>query len=282
MSYAKIILGIIGIAAGAISGCVHIAVETGDSATGERGSSYQHCKCEHAHIRSVLGITDEVLADTNRFLLGEMRYGHPVKLDKPLLGCTEARLYLDEMGLLRRTDARKSPHRLRSVKLRRILPDDATSDTLIREAKGVIGEIAGWLDVESPDIELVDVGEWRNKFGRFSVIGRVQTNICFDLADEQKITVQLVEGSYVIRDGKAMRASPSQIEVDVTYNRELRNTGISPRRQESTNETVKVEKELDIGEDCADKLAKAIRREIDERAARRKKPIQPQPTKLQP
>jgi len=218
-----------------------------------------------------------VLADTNRFLLGAIRYGHPVKLDKPLWGCTEARLYLDEMGLLRRTDARKSPHRLRSVKLRRILPDDATSDTLIREAKGVIGEIAGLLDVESPDIELVDVGEWRNKFGRFSVIGRVQTNICFDLADEQKITVQLVEGGYVIRDGKAMLASPSQIEVDVTYNRELHNTGISPRRQESTNETVKVEKELDIGEDCADKLAKAIRREIDERAARRKKPTEQQP-----
>jgi len=277
MNYTKTILGIIGIAAGAICGCVHRTVEVGDSAMSEGGSIYQHCKCEHVHIRSVLGIMDEVLADTNRFPLGAMRYGVDVKLDKPILGCTDARFDFDEMDQSRRSDVQKMPHRLRNVELKRVLPDDATADTLLREAKSVIDEIAGWLDVEPPEIELVDVGEWRNEFGSFLVIDRVRTNICFDLADEQKIIVHLLEGGYVIRDGRAILVNPPQIEVNIAYNYELFNVGVACCRQESTNDTVKVEKELDIGDDCADKLAKANRREIDEHAARRKKSTKPKP-----
>ena len=258
----------------AMCGCVHRVATTGDCEEGTCG--YQHCRCEHAHMRSVLGISDEVLADTNRFQFGAMRCGIDVKLDRPILGCKVARFYLDEMDQSKRLDARKMLHRLRSVELESVLPDDATSDTLLREAKGVVGEIAGWLDVEPPDIELVNVSEWRKEFGRLPVC-RPHSNICFDLADKQKITVRIVEGGYVVRDGRALLASPSRIEVDFAYNNELFNLGIACCMQESTNQTVKVEKELDIGDDCADKLAKAIRRESDKQAARRKKRNKPQP-----
>ena len=105
----------------------------------------------------------------------------------------------------------------------------------------------------------------------------MHTSICFDLAAGQKITVQLLEGGYVIRDGRAILVKPPQIEVNIAYNYELFNVGVACCRQESTNDTVKVEKELDIGDDCADKLAKANRREIDKNAARCKKSTKPKP-----
>jgi hypothetical protein len=277
MNYGQVVVGVVGIAAVvAICGCVHKAVETGDSAGGDMHSSYQSCKCEHVHMRSVLGLTDEVLADTNRFPLGTMRHSHYAKLDRPILGCTDANFYLDELVRPRRYDTRKTPHRLRSVELKRVLPDDATADTLRREGKNVIGEIARWLDVEPPDIELVDVNKWRKEFERIQLT-HVHTMVCFDLAKEQKITVRLVEGGYVVRDGIAMLASPSRIEVAFTYSHKLFNAGFAWLKQESTNDTIKVEKELDIGDDCADKLAKAIRRDIAEQAARRKKQSKPQP-----
>ena len=279
MNYRQVVVGVVGItAAVVICGCVHKAVVAGGSATNEEGmrNGYQNCKCEYIHMRSMLGITDEVLSDTNRFPLGTMRHSHYVKLDNPLLGFKDVNFYLDELVRSQSPDTRKTPHRLRSVELKRVLPDDATADTLLREANDVIGEIAGWLDVEPPDIELVDVNEWRMKFGKLQLT-HVQTVICFDLADKQKITVRLVEGGYVVRDGIAMLASPSRIEVAFTYSQELFDVGFAWLKQESTNDTVKVEKELDIGYDCADKLAKAIRRDIVEQAVRRKK----QP-KLQP
>jgi len=276
VNYRQVVVGVVGIAvAVAICGCVHKAVVTGDSAADDMRSSYRNCKCEHVHMRSVLGISDEVLADTNRFPIGTMCYSHHVKLANPLLGCTDAYFYLDELVRPQSPNARKTPHRLRRVDLKRCLPDDATADTLLREAKSVIGEIAGWLGVEPPDIELVDVNEWRRKFGKFT-ISHVHTVLCFDLAKEQKIIVRLVEGGYVVRDGMAMLATPARIEVAFTYNYELFNVGFARRKQESTNDTVKVEKELDIGDDCADKLAKAIRRDIAEQAARRKKQSKPQ------
>ena len=226
--------------------------------------------CQHVHMRSVFGVSDEVLADTNRFPLGRMRYGHSVKLSKSFWGCSEATFYLDEMEAPREPGVQKLPHRLRSVRLMRVLPDDATANTLLREAKGVIGEIAEWLGVEPPpDIELVDISKWKKSYGRFPLCGRVMSSSRFRLVDEQEISVKLMEGSYVVRDEKPILVSPPMIETDITYNKKLLNLPCCGWT--ATNDVVKVEKELDIGEDCADKLARAIRREIDERAARKKR-----------
>ena len=247
-------------AAIAICGCVQTAVNDNQKA-GEGGNAYQRHKCGHIHVKSVLGLTDEVLADTNRFLLGAMLYGHQIKLDKPLLGCTEARVYLDRMELPRLSAVRTKPHQLRSVELKRVLSEQATSDTLIREAKGTISEIAEWLDVEPPDVELADVGEWRKSQGRF-MMGSARTSVCFDLADGQDIVVRLIEANYVVRDGVPLLVSPAAVEVDITYNNKLCCVdGVCDRRKETN--PVKVEKELDIGDDCSDKLAKAIRVGID-------------------
>ena len=42
---------------------------------GRRGMiSYMHLEARHAHLKSILGIDDAVLADTNRFVLGDGNY----------------------------------------------------------------------------------------------------------------------------------------------------------------------------------------------------------------
>lgn len=251
----------------ATCGCVHnnAVQDVRDDEAG--GSLIRHYACEHVRLRSVLGLADEALADTNRFPVGSASNSHRITLDKPFLGCREATVYLDEM-VLRSTASSADPYRLRSVELKRVLPEQATSAELVREGKKVVGEIAELLDVEPPDVELVDIGAWRRFTDRMTVTRGVETTVFFDLADGQHIAVRLIEAVYAIRDGVPMLVKRPWIEVDIAFNDELHGIECTRRLRDKGCDNVKVEKELDIGDDCSDKLAQ----EMKKGALRRRQP----------
>ena len=242
----------------------------------------QHLKCEHAHIRSLLGLKEEFLADKSRF---PPRMGHLAHLDKPLFGCTEASIGLDAM-VPEPSNEGSDSRRLRSVELKRVFPEETTFDTFLCEAKSVINEIAELLGVGTPSLELADVAAWRKRYGHH-MMGGIKTSIYFDLADGQEIAVRLLEACYVIRDGEPLLVSPYGVNVDIIYNRKLHNIGAGFDLQEETSggtnvkDNVKIEKELDIGTGCADKWMSSVRTGVSIesllKAARRRGPAKPQP-----
>ena len=264
----KRLLLIVGCVAVATAGCVTrkavVQEEGEDSFPG-----VTKLEARHAHLKSVLGIDDAVLADTNRFVLGEGNYCQEFKLDKPFGGFVEARVYLDKMEDMRSRKPEGKPHRLRSVELWHRLPDDATDKEAVSAWQAACDFVADMLDVESPKVELVDVEMWRKKVEAFLRIGQVRSCVNFCLADNQYIDVRLTEPIYVVRNGKAILVRPGHVEIDLMYNRSL---CIGGGGRQTAGDEEKVEKEIAFGPDCSDKLAETLKVGIARRAkhARRK------------
>ena len=250
----KKLMVIIGCAAVAMTGCVTrraVVVEDDDSFPGS-----MTLEAKHAHLESILGINDVVLADTNRFVLGEGDFSQKLKLDKPFCGFAEARVYLDKMEDPRLRTSDGKPHRLRSVELKRRLPNDATDKEAISKWQAACDLVADILDVEPPKVRLVDVEKWRKGFECLHGLGQVSSCVTFDLADSQDIDVRLSEPVYIMRNGKAVMARPGYVEIELMYNRSLCFFNIDDPK---TRGEEKVEMEVDFGPDCRAKLAEALK-----------------------
>ena len=72
----KKLMVIIGCAAAGLVGCVtrQAVVDVAEEGDVCGMISYMHLEARHAHLKSILGIDDAVLADTNRFVLGDGNY----------------------------------------------------------------------------------------------------------------------------------------------------------------------------------------------------------------
>ena len=222
---------------------------------------------KHVCLRSVLGINEELLADTNRFAIVEGRTGRQtLQLDTPFGGFSEAIVYIDGAltGLLsrRRTGTTGCKlHRLHSVALRRWLPDTATDKDFLSEWQASCDFVASILGVGVPKVQLADVKEWRNRrHGLFEF--RRSSRVTFNVANDQKVVVCLEEPVFAIRDGKFIVVRPGLIFINIDFNHN-RLLCDAPQNGKGEDEGQKVEpsvkKEIDFGPDCADKLAKAIR-----------------------
>lgn len=254
----KKLMVIIGCAAVALAGCATrqaaIVEECND---GPCLPGITNLEAKHARLKSILGINDAALSDTNRFVLGEGDFSQKLKLDKPFCGFAEARVYLDKMEDPRLRTSDGKPHRLRSVELKRRLPNDATDKEAISKWQAACDFVADILDVEPPKVRLVDVEKWRKGFECLHGLGQVSSCVTFDLADSQDIDVRLSEPVYIMRNGKAVMARPGYVEIDLTYNRSLECRCYSCRPK--TGDKDKAEMEIDFGPDCRDKLAEALK-----------------------
>ena len=259
---------IIGCAAVALTGCATRQAVVVTERNGNCSPGITRLETKHAHLKSILGIDDVVLADTNRFVLGENNYSHEFILDKPFGGFVEARVYLDRMEdpRLRTTDGK--PHRLRSVELKRRLPDDATDKEAISEWQAACDFVANMLNVESPKVRLVDIEKWRKGFEGLHGLGKVRSCVKFDLADNQDIAVRLSEPVYVMRNGKAVMACPGYVEINLTYNKSLEHSILCRcySCRPKTGDKDKAEMEIDFGPDCRAKLAEALKDGIERHA----------------
>ena len=220
---------------------------------------------KHIHLRSVLGINEALLADTNSFAIVEGRDGRQtIQLDKPFGGFSEAIILLDDgLNRLRRLRENRTPvcksRRLNSIALRRWLPDTATDKDFLSEWQSSCEFVASILGVGVPKVKLADVKEWRRELanGRQGLLGfRRSSRVIFNVANDQNIEVCLVEPTYAMREGKFAVVQPGLIVISINLRDPIQNKKGEDARQKAEPS---VKTEIDFGPDCADKLAKAIR-----------------------
>lgn len=112
------------------------------------------------------------------------------------------------------------------------------------------------------------MNKWRKEWGEASyLLGGITSTMVFDLADDQRIAVRLTEPLYAVRNGKMVMARPGLVKIDLTFNPSLMHHG----RHRSIEEKTPLEKEIDFGPDCSDKLAKTLKDGIERRAKRAKR-----------
>ena len=187
----------------------------------------------HVNLKSVLGINEALLTDTNRFAIVESRTGrHTLQLDTPFGGFGEAIVYIDGPLYLRRLmrrlirsrqqngSAGYKERRLGSIALRRCLPDTATDKEFLSEWQSSCDFVASILGVEAPRVQLTNVKEWRKDLanGRSGLLDfRRFSRVIFDVANDQKIVVRLDEPVYAMRDGKVAVVRSGQIFIDIGF-----------------------------------------------------------------
>lgn len=264
----KKLLLIVGCAAVALAGCATRQVMTEEVRNVPCLPGITRHDAKHARLKSILGIDDAVLADTNRFVLGVGDYSQVFKFDEPFCGFVNARVYLDTMEdpRLRTTDGK--PHRLRSVELTRRLPSASKEADILAEFQTSCDFVAEILGIEPPQARLIiDVDKWRKGLGEaLYLLDGITSTMVFALADGQRIAVRLTEPLYAVRNGKMVMARPGLVKIDLTFNPSLMHHG----RHRPIGEKTPVEKEIDFGPDCRDKLAKALKDGIERRSRARK------------
>ena len=256
------------VAAVVACGCTSMqeaGVEAAETGSANNGRTY--VRCPRIQLKSVFGLNDEVLLDTNNFVLGSAHGYQRVELNTPFWGFKDVRISLDELVFSADRSIRDRPHQLRGVELKRTLPAESDSNDLLREGRRICDSICELFDIETPDFELVDVEQWQKRCGRDPFVN-IRTEISFDLARGQTIVVRLAEASYAIRDGILHLISHPYVAVDITFNCELFPLN---RIREDTAEPV--ERSVEFGPSCAEKLSKALKSDAmkDVRAKRRQK-----------
>lgn len=238
----------------AFAGCASVIDSSGNGDDFRRtGYERTEVDCRHIRLKSVMGIDDAVLKNTNRFPLAATDFSYEFKLKKPFCGCTEAEVSLNKISLFDSSgkSSRKDPHQLRELKLKKILSSDATAEDLAKEYRIICDTLADMLGMESPETELVDDEHVEREHGRSSVR--------FQLGNGQDIIVNAYDPIYVMREGKPVLMTRAGIEIDITFNDEL---GFCSFRVKE-NENTAVERELDFGFDCAEALSMAMKSGIE-------------------
>ena len=253
MTAAVVIAGI----AGAATGDAAVAAE----ARQEERRAAKHVYPQAIRLKSIFGINDAVLSNTNRFPTGFRCAGRgmAIKFDKSFGGFNGAIVGLDERSIGGDScHAADKPHKLGYIKLERVLArlrrelDKAISDKdLINEWQSTCDFVADILGVEPPKVKLVDLKRPRLWVLPFHAYSRVR----FDLFGKQHIDVSLTEPSYVFRDGKLLVVEPGCVKVELLYNRDL----VDDRKIQGDD--VELESELDFGPDYCEKLSEVLRRE---------------------
>lgn len=229
--------------------------------------------CRHIKLKSIAGIDDEVLKNTDRFPLAVPDWRYEFKLEKPFLGCTavqvglnDMRMQLDKKGNVK--DSRKHPHQLRDVKFTKKLISTASAEDLLEETQKTCDEIADLLKVEAREIKLFDAEKYDEATHRQwypEIRAAMGAREAFNLGDEQSISVYAIEPTYFIRNGRPIVRTKGRIEISVYFNDKLGYCRC--RKPESAK--VAIDREIDFGFDCSEALSKAMKSSI-KKTVRRK------------
>ena len=221
------------------------------------GSKNTSVDCRHIKLKSVMGIDDEILKNTNRFPLAATNRCYIFKLDKPFYDFTEVCVFLNESD--RESVPRNMPHRLRSVIFMKEIAPDLK---LEKEYKALCGAIADFLKVKMPEVRLA---EGDNSIKKGYSKNMCRSSVVFMLGNNQFISVAAYNPRYVFRDGQPVLSTKAKVEIGVTYNLKLSWDKIDKFKCEKFD----VVRELDFGFDCSEALSKAMKSSI-KKTVRRK------------
>ena len=98
----KKLIVIAGCAAVALTGCASRRVADVEEGDIPCMPGVMSLEARHAHLKSILGIDDAALTDTNRFVLGVGDYSQVFRLDKPVM-LNVVNLLAPQLSIVRRS-----------------------------------------------------------------------------------------------------------------------------------------------------------------------------------
>ena len=235
----------------AFAGCASV-IDSSENGDDFRRTGYERTEvdCRHIRLKSVMGIDDAVLKNTNRFPLAATKRFYIFNLDNPFYDFTKVCVFLNESD--RESVPRNMPHRLRSVIFMKEIAPDLN---LEKEYKALCGAIADFLKVKMPEVRLA---EGDNSIKKGYSKNMCRSSVVFMLGNNQFISVAAYNPRYVLRDGQPVLRTKAMVEIAVTYNMKLSWDGIDKFKCEK----VDVVRELDFGFDCSEALSKAMKSRI--------------------
>lgn len=242
----------------AFAGCASV-IDSSENGDDFRRAGYERTvvDCRHIRLKSVMGIDDAVLKNTNRFPLEATKRFYIFNLDKPFYDFTKVCVFLN--GRDQESVPRNMPHRLRSVIFTKEIAPDLN---LEKEYKALCAAITDFLKVKMPEVRLA---EGDNSIKKGYSENMCRSSVVFMLGNNQFISVAAYNPRYVLRDGQPVLRTKAMVDIGVTYNSKLSWDGIDKFKCEK----VDVVRELDFGFDCSEALSKAMKLSI-KKTVRRK------------
>ena len=190
--------------------------------------------------RSLLGINDEVLADTNRFSYAK-DWIPAIELGERFVDFTNATVMV-------RKDRNTGKLALSDVKFVKALGPKADEKVLLKEYEHAVDLVCKLLGVNVTCPGLVDPATYLRRRFLLPMDRRIKSRICLNLAKGQRVEIEATEASYIIRAGQPMQTGAPTVEIKFAYN------GSFGVRRSGGQDSGSV-KELTLGTDCSDLLS---------------------------
>ena len=197
MKFKQLIVGILGIVAvGCANGFIIRCIEAKDV------SRHRQIK-----LKTIFGINEEMLADTNRFPVSSSRW---YEIDLPEdMGFKAVKFSLKDD---------KSKFGIFNVEMMKKLPPDSDDGDLLKEFRSAVDMVGKFIGVELECPGLMDVGEWRRSDGTkldFDDNLRLCSDLRIELADGYVIDIGVKDATYVKRNGESKLMQNATVEVCV-------------------------------------------------------------------
>ena len=194
--------------------------------------------------RSLLGINDEVLADSDRFPCAQ-DWVPPIELGERFGGFTNATMTVTK-------DRNTGKLALSDVKFIKVLGPEADDKALLKEYEHAVDLVSKLLGVSVACPGLVDSEVYLGRRYFNSIDRRIKSRTLLNLAKGQRVEVEATEASYAIRAGQPIQITAPIVEIEFTY-------GGSLRTQRSSGQDFESVRELTLGMDCSDLLSMKMR-----------------------
>ena len=235
------------------------------------GISIREDRLEYPEIKltKIFGVSDEVLADTNRFPVSSSCW-YDIDLPEDMGGFKTVKFSL--------TDD-KGKFGIYNATMTKVLPAEADDCKLLEEFKSAVDMVGKLLGVELKCPGLIDVEKWKCHWGMDVDMLRLYSDLRVKLADGYEIRVFAKDAAYVRRNGEWHLVSNASVEVDVenggykllrVQELERRLGKLEDRLHKRSSESRQIDtvREVEFGVDLSQQLSEIVK---DEAVARNDK-----------
>ena len=194
--------------------------------------------------QTLLGINDEVLADTNRFSCAK-DWIPAIELGERFGDFTNATVTV-------RKDRNTGKLALSDVKFIKTLGASADDKALLKEYGHAVDLVSKLLGVSVTSPGLVDPAAYLGRRYLNPIDRRIKSRTFLNLAKGQRVEIEATEASYAIRAGQPIQTTAPVVEIKFAY------SGSFVVRRPNGQDPGSV-KELTLGTDCSDLLSVKMR-----------------------